>query len=170
MVVILGFGYVWGRSVQYTSDKNNQLPSSPSITQAQITDQPKTNNQPQSNKLELMKQNDPNIKKLSFATADYVGKNITLYALAETTDYYNYGFRDEMKYYSLRLSDSSVGSSSDYVYAYIDKTKTDRKAQELVDILLKEPTFLKIEANIPAEKYQVSSNAFLEIDNWETVK
>lgn len=118
---------------------------------------------------ELMQKNDPDVKRLSFATADYVGKSFTLYVIGEVADYYNFGFRNEVKYYSFRLCDSSVTNKVDCVYAYIDKSNPEVKAKELFDILLKEQTFLKLDVSIPTEKYQEHSNSFLEIKNWEVI-
>lgn len=53
------------------------------------------------------------------------------------------------------------------VYAYIDKTNPETKAQELFDLALDEKVFLKVNVSIPSEKYQEGSNSFLEIESWE---
>ena len=117
-----------------------------------------------------MSKNEPNIKKLNFTTPDYIGKTFTYYAMASVSDYYNYGFRDEMKYYSIRLWDNSVKGEHDGIYAYVNKNQPEKKAKELMDILLKDEAFIKVEVSIPVEKYQEDSNAFLEINNWELVQ
>ena len=133
---------------------------------------PAESNQPKAQKTtvnDLMAKNDPDIKRLTFTTADYVGKSFPLYAYAKIADYYNYGFRDETKYYSLSLWDSSVSGSYEGVYAYIDKVDTTKRAKELIDQLLKGEVLLKLEVSIPKGKYQESSNAFLEVDSWEAL-
>ncbi|HEX7456013.1 MAG TPA: hypothetical protein VF303_00915, partial [Candidatus Nanoarchaeia archaeon] len=112
---------------------------------------------------DLMKQNSPNVKQLATLTADYVGKSFTLYVNVESTNYYNYGFRDENKYYSVRLWDDSAEDVFDRVYGYLDKSKPENRS--LVNRLLNEPAFLKLNASIPVEKYEQSSNAFLQIDS-----
>ena len=119
-------------------------------------------------KKDLMKQNNPNVKQLATLTADYVGKSFTLYVNAEAANYYNYGFRDENKYYSLRLWDDSVEGSFEGVYGYLDKSKLENK--DLINSLLNDPAFLKVNASIPTEKYEQGSNSFLQIDSWEEVK
>jgi len=120
-------------------------------------------------KSDLMAKNEPTIKKLNFATADYIGQSFTLYAMATASDYYNYGFTDEMKYYSLKVWDTSVSGEYEGTYAYIDKTNPELKAEELLNKLLEDDLFLKVEVSIPQEKYRESSNSFLEINSWEEV-
>jgi len=118
----------------------------------------------------LLAENDPNVKRLSFTGVDYVGKTFTLYVMAKIDDYYNYGFDDETRYYSLKLWDSSVSSSYEGVYAYIDKKDPIKKAGELVDVLLQDDVLLKAEVSIPSQKYEADSNAFLQIEEWEIVE
>lgn len=117
-----------------------------------------------------MNQNNPSIKKFSIATADYVGQSFTLYGGLETTDYYNYGFSDENTYYSLRLWDTSVEGNYEGVYVYIDKTDPSTNTKGLIDLLLSEEQFVKVEVSIPSDKYQPGSNSFLEITKWEVVR
>ena len=69
----------------------------------------------------------PSLKKVRFATDDYVGEKFDYYVLAEISDYYNYGFRDESKYYSISISDESIADDYENTYAYIDKTIPQRK-------------------------------------------
>lgn len=121
-------------------------------------------------KTELLSQNNPNLKKVRFATADYVGQEFTYYVLAEPSDYYNYGFNDESKYYSISIEDDSTSDDYESTYAYINKTDTSKRAGELLDLLLKEPTIIKITVSIPREKYQEGANSFFEIQSWEEVK
>lgn len=120
-----------------------------------------------STKTELMEQNDPNVKRLNFATADYVGQSFELYAMATVTDYYNYEFDNENKYYSFKIWDSSVDGQYEGTYAYIDKNDENLKGKELFDLLLDDSKFLKLKVSIPTEKYTQGSNAFLEIESWE---
>lgn len=108
--------------------------------------------------------NDPSIKQLSALTADYVGKSFTLRVNAETSDYYNYGFDDATKYYSLRIWDDSVGSYFEGIYAYLDKNDTNK---QLVNSLLNSSAQLEISASIPTAKWTSGSNAFMKIDSWK---
>lgn len=136
-------------------------------------EEPLTSPTPESNrvtKADLMAKNNPTIKRLNFATADYVGKSFPLYVMATVSDYYNYGFRDETKYYSLTVWDVSVDSEYDGTYAYIDKTKPGLQSEELLNKLLNDNLFLKVDVSIPAEKYTTGGNSFLEINNWEELK
>lgn len=119
---------------------------------------------------ELMSQNNPTIKKLSITTADYIGQSFTLYGGLEATDYYNYGFSDENKYYSLRLWDVSVEGNYEGVYAYIDKTDPSTNAKAPLDLLLSEDRFVKVEVTVPSDKSQSGGNSFLEVTKWEVVK
>lgn len=120
-------------------------------------------------KSQLMEQNNPNIKKLNFATADYVGKEFDLYVMAGPADYYNYGFRNENKYYSFVIWDNSVDGQYSGTYAYLDKTNKELKGEELLNLLLKESKFLKVHVAIPVENYQEGSNSFLVIKSWQEI-
>lgn len=122
-----------------------------------------------STKTELMSGNNPNVKRLNFATADYVGQSFDLYAMATVSDYYNYGFDNEDKYYSFVVWDSSVDSQYEGSYAYIDKNDENLKGKELFDLLLDDSKFLELKVSIPTEKYSQGSNAFLEIEGWEEI-
>lgn len=122
-------------------------------------------------RVELMNSNDPSVKKLQVATADYIGESMTLYGWLMAADYYNYGFTDETKYYSLKLWDDSVADEYQGVYLYIDKTNPGTNAKTLLDTLLEsEPLFVKVEATIPSQKYQPTANSFLEVVSWEVVE
>ena len=115
----------------------------------------------------LLGQNNPDTQHLSMMTADYVGKNFTLYVNAKACNYYNYGFRNETQYYCLSLWDNS-GNEYKNVYGYINKNEP--KSKELMDKILDKSTVLKIEASIPTNKYTEGSNSFLEISSWEEVQ
>jgi len=121
-------------------------------------------------RLELLDSNDPNINKFNFATADYLGQTFTLYAMTNVADYYNYGFADEMKYYSVKIWDNSVDGEYEGTYAYIDKTDPEKKAKELFEMVLEEPVLLKLTLSIPVKKYSEGSNSFFEIEKWEIVE
>ena len=121
-------------------------------------------------KTELLNSNEPNIKRFNFATDDYVGQSFSLYVMANVADYYNYGFSDESRYYSIRIWDNSVDGEYEGAYAYIDKTKSERKAKELLDNVLENPIFTKVTVSIPVEKYSEGGNAFFEIESWEIVE
>ena len=120
-------------------------------------------------RLELLDNNDPNIKEFNYATADYLGQTFTLYAMTNVADYYNYGFADEMKYYSVKVWDNSVDGEYEGAYAYIDKTNPEKKAKELFEMVLEEPVLLKLKLSIPVEKYKEDSNSFFEIEEWELI-
>lgn len=169
LIILFFVGLVFLTSLGKSSKKSSEPKK---VEKAVQEENSKSDNEPETERItvsDLMQKNDPNIKRLVFATADYVGKSFTLYAIGEIADYYNYGFRNEMKYYSFQLCDLSVTNNMDCVYAYIDKTNPETKAKELFDILLKESTFLKVDVGIPVEKYQEHSNSFLEITNWEEI-
>lgn len=120
-------------------------------------------------KSQLMEQNNPNIKKLNFATADYVGKEFDLYVMANVADYYNYGFRNENKYYSFVIWDNSVDGQYNGAYAYLDKTNKELKGGDLLNLLLQGSKFIKVHVSVPVENYQEGSNSFLEIKSWQEI-
>jgi hypothetical protein len=143
------------------SETNNQNSNSLKSSNTSSSEQPKTDQN------SLLNSNQPDLKHLSTLTADYVGKTYNLYVNAKTGNYYNYGFNDENRYYSLTLWDNSIGEF-DGVYGYIDRS--DPKSKELVNKLLNGTSLLKITASIPTDRYEEGSNAFLLIDKWEEVK
>ncbi|MBU2028677.1 zinc ribbon domain-containing protein [Patescibacteria group bacterium] len=111
--------------------------------------------------------NDPTIKQLGTLTSDYVGKTFVIKVNAETSDYYNYGFRDATKYYSLKIWDDSVDGDWDSIYAYVTKNDTNK---QLVNALLDSSVQLEINASIPTAKWESGSNAFIQIDSWKLLQ
>lgn len=111
--------------------------------------------------------NNPTIKQIGSIPADYIGQYFVLKVNAKTSDYYNYGFDDETKYYALEIWDDSVSGDWDSVYAYVDKNDTNK---QLVNQLLDSSTQLEINASIPKAKYESGSNAFIKIDSWKLLE
>jgi len=147
------------------SDKINNMPVASNPDSSQTTDStPDANSTKKS--IQLNK-NDPTIKQLGTLTADYVGKSFVIDVNAETSDYYNYGFGDETKYYSLRIWDDSVDGDLDSIYAYVNKDDTNK---QLANDLLNSSVQLEIHASIPTAKWQSGSNAFLQIDSWKLLQ
>jgi hypothetical protein len=107
--------------------------------------------------------NNPSIKQLATLTRDYVGKSFVLTVYAKADNYYNYGFDNESKYYSLKIGDDSVSSPFDELYAYVDRNDTNK---QLMNALLDSPARLEVNVSIPTGQYQSGSNAFLKIDSW----
>lgn len=114
----------------------------------------------------FLSSNSPTIKELSTVPADHVGQSFDLYVNAEAANYYNYGFDDETQWYSLTVWDNSVSGDYMGIYAYMPKNSANKV---LMDQLINSSLILKIHAEIPKDKYQSSSNAFLQIDSWEVV-
>ena len=112
----------------------------------------------------LLTENTPNIKQINTTPKDYVGKSFVLNVNAKDARYYNYGFSDEGRYYSLTLWDSSVGGDFDGVYAYMLKTPENKA---LVDKALNDSVALKVHVSIPITKWVDGSNAFMQIDSWK---
>jgi hypothetical protein len=142
------------KNVPATSDSNSNQTA------------PATDTKPEQKPVSL-NNNNPNIKQLGTLTSDYVGQSFVLNVDAETSDYYNYGFRDETKYYSLKIWDDSVSGSYEGIYAYIDKNDTNK---ELVNALLDSGVQLEVHVSIPTTKWESGSNAFLKIDSWKSLK
>lgn len=163
ILILVVFSFI-GQSNKGQSDKGPSLSSN----NAQSSEQTSIPPSPKDSQDTLMKQNNPDVKHLTTLTADYKGKSFTLYVNAQTDSYYNYGFDDENKYYSLKLWDNSVSGSYSGVYGYISKDDPNSKA--LVEKILNGTTFLKIQVSIPLAKYKSGSNAFLQIDSWEEVQ
>ena len=115
----------------------------------------------------LTAQNNPTIKELATVPADHIGQSFTLTVHAESANYYNYGFDDETKWYSIEIWDDSVDGDYEGVYAYLPKN-TQTKA--LMDQLIKTPMVLKVLAEIPADRWQSGSNAFLLINGTQAVQ
>ena len=111
--------------------------------------------------------NNPTIKQIGSIPADYIGQSFVLKVNAETSDYYNYGFDDETKYYSLKIWDDSVDGDLDSIYAYVDKNDANK---QLVNQLLDSSVQLEINASIPKAKYESGSNAFIKIDSWKLLE
>ncbi|MBT6401427.1 hypothetical protein HN803_00800 [candidate division WWE3 bacterium] len=122
------------------------------------------------NKADLLASNDPTLRKIAFATADYVGEEFDVYAMLDVSDYYNYEFNNEEKYYSFSLVDTSMKDSWESSYAFIDKTDESLRASELFDKALEGEILVKLHLSIPVEKYTEGSNAYFEIMSWEIVE
>jgi formylglycine-generating enzyme required for sulfatase activity len=107
-------------------------------------------------------QNNPTIKQISIVPADFVGKSFDMTVNAKADKYYNYGFADETKYYSLLIWDDSTSEYSG-VYAYLEKSKANKA---LFDNLINGPAIIKIHGGIPSIQYEAGSNAFFQIYSW----
>ena len=90
--------------------------------------------------------------------------------MLDVSDYYNYEFNNEEKYYSFSLVDTSMKDSWESSYAFIDKTDESLRASELFDKALEGEILVKLHLSIPVEKYTEGSNAYFEIMSWEIVE
>jgi len=142
------------------SKKDNETKSIPASSNAESE-----NTTPAKKTVPLV--NDPTVKQIGSIPADYIGQSFVLKVNAETSDYYNYGFDDETKYYSLKIWDDSVDGDLDSIYAYVDKNDTNK---QLVNQLLDSSVQLEINASIPKAKYESGSNAFMKIDSWKVLE
>ena len=149
-----------------SGEKEYEVPNTPNS----ITNNGSTEAVKKVTKADLLAQNDPTLKKIAYATADYVGQEFEVYALLEVSDYYNYKFADETKYYSFSIQDESLRDSFESTYVYIDKTDASLKPTELFDLALEDEILIKLSLSIPVEKYTEGSNAYFEITSWEVVE
>lgn len=147
------------------NEKINNIPTSSDNISSSTVSNPNISDS--TSKAVSLKNNDPSIKQLGTLTADYTGKSFVLNVNAKTSDYYNYGFDDATKYYSLSIWDNSVSGSYDGIYAYVDKNDTNK---QLVNALLDSDVQLEVHASIPTNKWTSGSNAFMKIDSWKLLK
>lgn len=116
---------------------------------------------------DLTASNNPTIKALTTVPSDYVGQSFDLVANVTPTNYYNYGFLDDSKWYSLQLSDSSVSVIYEEAYAYMPKNPANKVLMDR--LVANSPQLVRVHVEVPKSKYQANSNAFLQIDSWSLV-
>ena len=116
---------------------------------------------------DLTASNNPTIKALTTVPSDYVGQSFDLVVNATSTNYYNYGFDDDTKWYSLQLSDSSVGVIYEDAYAYMPKNPANKVLMDR--LVASSPQLVRVHVEVPKNKYEANSNAFLQIDSWSLV-
>ena len=111
-------------------------------------------------------QNSPTLKQISTVPSDYLGRSFEMTVNAKADKYYNFGFDDDTRYYSLKIWDDSI-DEFEGIYAYLGKSKQNRA---LFEKLIAGQETLRIHGSIPAEKYEKGSNAYFQVDKAELVQ
>lgn len=100
-------------------------------------------------------------KDIQFDMKNNLDKNFAIEGIATLGTYYNYGFKDEGKYFCIKVNTDNISSNSWYLYC-------DRKSfAELFDILKDKNAFVTATCKISSNVYKTDQGNMAEVSNME---